>query len=156
MSLLIPSGEAVAVKSGIEAGAFQIRERIKAMEFNAGASYLTENEWIATSKYLNPLFDKSLLVAEQLNLNCTSSQRWPMIELSDKNFSSNNVFKFSLNSNYMQDGKIFFELIHQQFSRKWLMNKTAIKSEILATYTLEDLRSVNTVVADIRGRILIE
>src|SRR5690606_14820893 len=123
------------------------------MIYNSRASYLTESEWNSTARYLEPFIDEFLLTAKRLKLDCQRSQRWPMLTLSDSGLCNISEFKFSLNSGYMQDGEIFFELIHQRFIKKCLIKKNTIETTVLATYTLDDLQNVQRVMESVEEKI---
>ncbi len=123
------------------------------MIYNSGASYLTESEWNSTARYLKPFIDEFLLAAKRLKLDFQRSQRWPMLTLSDSSFCVISEFKFTLNSGYMQDREIFFELIHQRFTKKWMIRKSTAEATILATYTLEDLQDVQRVMRGVEEKI---
>ena len=123
------------------------------MIFNSGASYLTASEWNSTARYLEPFIDEFLLAAKRLKLGCRRSQRWPMLTLSDSGLCNVREFKFSLNSGYMQDGEIFFELVHQRFEKRWLVKRSLVEMAVLATYTVDDLQNVQRVMESVEEKI---
>jgi hypothetical protein len=69
------------------------------MKFNAGASYLKENEWVSISIYLEPLVSELTNVSKEFSLKLECGKRWPAIELSRKFDGKIDLFKLSLNSN---------------------------------------------------------
>src|SRR5690606_25973519 len=130
----------------------RLMRRLKVI-FNSGASYLTKTEWDATARYLDPFVDEFLLSAKRLKLDCQCSQRWPMFTFSDSGLCNISEFKFTLNCRYMQDGEVFFELIYQRFTKRWLVKKSAIETTVLATYTIDDLQNVQRVMESVEEKI---
>lgn len=123
------------------------------MKFNAGASYLKESEWGSISVYLDPFISELINISKGVPLDVKCSQRWPSIELSRKKNGTIDSFKFLLNSSYLDDNKIFFELIYTQFQEKFFGGGVVNKTETLGRYSLQDMNDVEVVLEDITVKL---
>ena len=123
------------------------------MRFNAGSSYLNEKDWNSISEYFKPLITGLKNISTDLLLQLEYGVRWPVIELSREDNERIDSFKLSLNSNYLEDEKIFFELIHTEFSKKRFCNPCLEKTEKLSIYSLKEMKDHLFILQDIERRL---
>lgn len=123
------------------------------MKFNAGASYLEENKWDSISVYLDPFVSGLTSISNELSLKVECGKRWPAIELSRKAGEKIDSFKLSLNSNYLEDEQVFFELAYNQFSKKIFGSTSVEKAEILGSYSLRDMEDLKFVLNDVKSKL---
>ena len=123
------------------------------MKFNAGASYLKENEWDSMSVYLEPLVGELANISKELSLKLECGKRWPAIELSRKNGEKIDSFKLSLNSNYLEDKQVFFEFVYNQFSKKIFGGGSVEKTEALGSYNPQEMKNFKFVLEDVKNKL---
>lgn len=123
------------------------------MKFNAGASYLKENEWDSMSVYLEPLVGELANISKEFSLKLECGKRWPAIELSRKNGEKIDSFKLSLNSNYLEDKQVFFEFVYNQFSKKIFGGSSVEKTEALGSYNPQEMKNFKFVLEDVKNKL---
>ncbi|WHI49205.1 hypothetical protein P3339_11960 [Microbulbifer sp. MLAF003] len=123
------------------------------MKYNAGASYLKEIEWDSISIYLEPFINDLIGVSKEQSLKFEHGKRWPYLEMSRERRGVVESFKFSLNSNYLEDKKIFFEFFYNKFSKKIFGEVSVEKTEILDVYSLQEMNDYKSVLNDIKNNL---
>ncbi|MDP5211318.1 hypothetical protein [Microbulbifer sp. 2205BS26-8] len=123
------------------------------MKYNAGASYLKENEWNSISVYLDPFVDDLISISNEQSLKFECGKRWPSLEMSRERRGILESFKLSLNSNYLEDNRVFFEFFYNKFSKKIFGNASVEKTEILGSYSLQEMNDFNSVLNDIKSKL---
>lgn len=124
------------------------------MKYNAGASYLTEELWNSTATFLDPFVPQLSSFAKAHSFDFETNIRWPAIEWSKRNLGRLTVYRLALNSNYLEDNRINFELVRMCFKVGLLGRRMLEEKNTLAVYGELQIKNVSNVCLDIENKVV--